>query len=712
MIFRNWVLQNFPFLEDDFDALTDYELFCKMVEYMKKALDQLKVYDAKFVAFNERLTEIENYINDLDIQDAVNNKLDEMAESGELENLIGQYIELATTYVYNNVNEMKNATNLVNGSYARTSGFYNFNDEGGAYYKIRTITNEDVIDNIHLFALVNNVTLVAELIPSDKINIMQLGAYNDDDEKTSENTTIIQYALDNYKIVEIPIGDFYVGNLKLKQKTTLKGNSKLESKLIYNDSNNSTLIDTPDELLSEGHYIKIENLTLTNNEKTNIVGLNILTSYCNIENCYINLFENGIEIKHANNIDIKNNEILSNTNCGIKAIYTNVGHGQINAVYIHENNISWNKYGVMFSGNNVIIENNTIQANTDHAVCIGDPSWNNTNNESTIGSVIKDNYTELTGRDTPAEPIIIYSGYVSGRTYNRIVRDLVIKNNYFVEETSIVKLVTDDTSEPISKATEIIVENNYMNTTHPVELNFKNAISYGSIVKNNSPLGTDTNEVLPYYVIKDEFKKNTPEVLHNDNYVTMKSFYSGTNATNKQLTLLFYPKNIDGLTTDQITRTCLATFIKVLATGLDTFGDAGRYQARVEKDGGNTYDYDGEVFYRSRYNNANPNSPKFSPITVVKGHPNFDNDVYCGYQLTLLQPSNYAFPYNIAVEIMADPLLLQYYTIEVLTLDRNTSSGAPTNNASYQGQVCYDTTNSKWYVATNTTGTWREVSIN
>ena len=51
MIFRNWVLQNFPFLEDDFDALTDYELFCKMVEYMKKSLDKVKEYQTQLNEF-------------------------------------------------------------------------------------------------------------------------------------------------------------------------------------------------------------------------------------------------------------------------------------------------------------------------------------------------------------------------------------------------------------------------------------------------------------------------------------------------------------------------------------------------------------------------------------------------------------------------------------------------------------------------------------
>ena len=93
-------------------------------------------------------------------------------------------------------------------------------------------------------------------------------------------------------------------------------------------------------------------------------------------------------------------------------------------------------------------------------------------------------------------------------------------------------------------------------------------------------------------------------------------------------------------------------------------------------------------------------------------HPNFDENSYCGYQFTLIQPNNGAFPYEIFVEIMADPLLLQNYNIELLSISRSVSSGAPESNASYIGEVCYDTTNKKWYVATNTTGTWREVSVN
>lgn len=59
MICKNAVLRNFPVLEDDFDALTDYQLFSKMVAYVKSIdayvkteLDtQLKAYIDK--RFNE-----------------------------------------------------------------------------------------------------------------------------------------------------------------------------------------------------------------------------------------------------------------------------------------------------------------------------------------------------------------------------------------------------------------------------------------------------------------------------------------------------------------------------------------------------------------------------------------------------------------------------------------------------------------------------------
>ena len=83
--FRNFVLENFPFLENDFDAMTDYELFCKMIEYVievNKGNENLQ----------KQIDELKEEIENIDIQDEVDAKLDEMATDGTLENLINQEI--------------------------------------------------------------------------------------------------------------------------------------------------------------------------------------------------------------------------------------------------------------------------------------------------------------------------------------------------------------------------------------------------------------------------------------------------------------------------------------------------------------------------------------------------------------------------------------------------------------------------------------------
>lgn len=158
-MFRNLVFQNFPFLENDFDALTDYELFCKMIEYVK-----IMVEDNK--KFQEQLDEFKHYFDNLDVQEEIDNKLDEMAESGQLDDIIAQYLELAGVLAYDTLNDLKNADNIVNGSITRTLGLNDYNDGKGSFYKIRTITSGDVVDEVNIVSLNISETLIAEKIPN------------------------------------------------------------------------------------------------------------------------------------------------------------------------------------------------------------------------------------------------------------------------------------------------------------------------------------------------------------------------------------------------------------------------------------------------------------------------------------------------------------------------------------------------------------------
>ena len=122
------------------------------------------------------IQELQNYFSNLDIQEEINNKLDQMAESGELTEIISQYLQLAGLLCFNTVNDMKNATNLINGSFVKTFGKINYNDGYGEFYKIRNVLNSDTIDEINIISLYNPL-LIAELIPNDYVNQTQINNY-------------------------------------------------------------------------------------------------------------------------------------------------------------------------------------------------------------------------------------------------------------------------------------------------------------------------------------------------------------------------------------------------------------------------------------------------------------------------------------------------------------------------------------------------------
>lgn len=157
--FKWFVLQNFPFIEADFDAITNWQLFCKLGEEINKVINSMNLtgeqVESLTNAFNDLQNYVNNYFENLDVQEEINNKLDEMAEGGQLADIIAQYLELSGILAFNNIEDLKNADNLVNGSFAYTYGTINYNDGLGLFYKIRNIINTDVIDDINIVALNN-----------------------------------------------------------------------------------------------------------------------------------------------------------------------------------------------------------------------------------------------------------------------------------------------------------------------------------------------------------------------------------------------------------------------------------------------------------------------------------------------------------------------------------------------------------------------------
>lgn len=120
--------------------------------------------------FLELKNYVDNYFENLDVQQEINNKLDDMAESGELAEIIAQYVELGCVFGYDTVTDLGNAENLTEGSICYTTGHLSYNDGKGAYYRIRQLTLSDVIDGFNIVAITNSDNLIGERLSNYYIN--------------------------------------------------------------------------------------------------------------------------------------------------------------------------------------------------------------------------------------------------------------------------------------------------------------------------------------------------------------------------------------------------------------------------------------------------------------------------------------------------------------------------------------------------------------
>lgn len=101
--FRFWCHKVIPLIYDD--SLSYYELLCKVIKYLNEVIENQNQANDAIDIINDNFAVlkyyVEHYFDDLDVQDEIDNKLDEMAENGELSDLIANYLPTSNeTVIY------------------------------------------------------------------------------------------------------------------------------------------------------------------------------------------------------------------------------------------------------------------------------------------------------------------------------------------------------------------------------------------------------------------------------------------------------------------------------------------------------------------------------------------------------------------------------------------------------------------------------------
>lgn len=178
-------------------------LFNELSEETKTTVEE---YIAKFVELKDF---VDTYFENLDVQEEINNKLDDMAEDGTLQEIITTYIQSNVAWTFDDISEMQSATNLIDGSYAHTYGFHSNGDGGEAFYNIRTKGVSETADNIKTFEVGDE--LIAELVVDDIVDVKKCGVKGDN---STDETALIQSIIDTFpnKTIFFPKGIYILSS--------------------------------------------------------------------------------------------------------------------------------------------------------------------------------------------------------------------------------------------------------------------------------------------------------------------------------------------------------------------------------------------------------------------------------------------------------------------------------------------------------------------
>lgn len=264
-LFTNYIYKAIPLAFDE--TMSYYETLCGLLAYLKDTVIPTVNNNADAVIELQNLMEelqnyVDNYFEDLSVQEQINNKLDAMAESGELAEIINQEI-------FGELNE-------------------------------RVTTNT------------NNITDMAFIKPSG-------------DTTGETDITNIQTALNTYRKIRLTNGNYYINRaIKIDDHMTIEGNG-ISSSIINcvgdisaferNENVSSAFMNLKDFRINADPQIT-STKTGMNFEIKVSEGFNGI-SYSNLERIYINGFYNGFFAEQFWNTKLEHIRCNNCSNYGI-----------------------------------------------------------------------------------------------------------------------------------------------------------------------------------------------------------------------------------------------------------------------------------------------------------------------------------------------------------------------------------------------------------
>ena len=310
------------------ETMSYYEMLVWFTEFLKNQVIPTVNNNAEAVQelqtlYEELRTYVNDYFDNLDVQDEINNKLDQMLEDGVLEQIIEQYLISSSLWCFDTVSEMKQASNLIDGSYARTLGYFSLNDGAGALYKItdtQSLTDyqEELDSGLYATLIGDEITITSDLKTG----------FNDDDDMMS-------YCFNgNFKTINIKTNVTVTSSIDIPSNTTINNDAILTGNMsrVFSVSNKENIkiyggeIKTVNEeatsadsyqpiLISNCENVEIKNCIIRTQSSDGLyIGVGYSESVFDkrtqnilVESCkFINCARNGIVINAGDNILVNN----------------------------------------------------------------------------------------------------------------------------------------------------------------------------------------------------------------------------------------------------------------------------------------------------------------------------------------------------------------------------------------------------------------------